>query len=133
MLGSASGEQELGTEERTGLATSQLSQSTQQHATTVASCSGLTQTPSTGLRRPSSNHGRKWLRPRSLKTASQLVVLEQQFVTDNSEYIRRIFYNCPRCLRHPKYNQNRLSFLKGVNGASCLHACFNATLISRSC
>ena len=32
-----------------------------------------------------------------------------KFATDKSDYIRRFFYNRPRCLRQHKYNQNRLN------------------------
>ena len=65
------------------------------------------QTASTGLRHPSSKHSHGWLRRRSHKTVSQRTVFlwcsnGSNFVTNNSNYIRRFFYNWPRCLRQYK-------------------------------
>ena len=65
-----------------------------------------------------------------------------KFVTDNSDYIRRAFYNLPRCFRQNKWNQNPLEtkrnsfsfFLFCTRGgrASGLRACLDAMLLPRS-
>ena len=60
--------------------------------------------------------------------------------TDNSNYIRRFFYNWPRCLRQHKWNQNRLNrdgtsssffnfFFTRCVCVSCLRECLGARLL----
>ena len=58
------------------------------------------------------------------------------FVTDNSNYSRRFFYNRPRCFRQhikPKSFESRLnSFSTRCGRASCLRACLDAILLPQS-
>ena len=60
-----------------------------------------------------------------------------KFVTNNSDYIRRLFYKWPCCLRQLRWNQNRLNrdgtlFLPRGGCASCLCACLGARLLLQS-
>ena len=60
------------------------------------------------------------------------------FVTDNSNYIRRFFYNRPHCLSKqqikPKSFESRRNHSVFTQGgrASCLRACFDAMLLPQS-
>ena len=60
------------------------------------------------------------------------------FVTNNSNYIRRLFYNWPCCLCQLKSNENRLNrdgtlfFFTWGGCVSCLRACLGARLLPQS-
>ena len=57
-----------------------------------------------------------------------------KFVTDNSNYTRWFFYNCPRCLHRDKWNPNHLNgditfFCTWGRHAACLHICHVASIV----
>ena len=74
----------------------------------------------TGGRHPSSGQCRNWLRRRSPETVRLTVFPwcsnSSKFVTDNSDYVRRFFYNRPHCLRQQRQNQN----CSNRDGTDCL-------------
>ena len=47
-----------------------------------------------------------------------------RFVTDNTNYLWRFFYKCSRCVRHHKWNQNRLN----RDGILCVYVCVSLCL-----
>ena len=109
------------------------------------------QTPSTGLRHPSPNHCYSWLRHRCRKTVSKRFFFDDaqtplwlcRFVTKNSNYIRRFFYQITNHVAYAsttsKTKLNRLNrdgtffllFFTRGGCASCLRACLGAMLLPR--
>ena len=90
-------------------------------------------TPSTHLWHPSSKRSHNWLCCRSPVCWRSV---GSKFVSDNSNCIRRFFYNSNYRLHHHKQNQNhlnqdRIHFLIWGGRTSRLHVCFDTMLLSQ--